>query len=151
VNRLRRGKRKARQGQRRVRIGAPDRSLTGLAGLVAVDELVDRLGIVRELDANIDPIKVRQRGLTGGQLVAGMATGQLAGADCLAGLDRAGADAVSSMLTCAPIPGSRTAGRLADMFDAGRLAGIETAMAAVYRRWLSLDPPSPAGDLDLDL
>ena len=69
--------------------------MTGLAGLVAVDELIDRLGIVRELDANIDPIKVRDRGLTGGQLLAGMATGQLAGADCLAGLDRVRADVVS--------------------------------------------------------
>ncbi len=46
----------------------------------------------------------------------------------------------ASMLTCAPIPGSRTAGRLAGAFDAGRLAGIETAMAAVYRRWLSVAP-----------
>ncbi len=42
------------------------------------------------------------------------------------------------MLTCAPIPGSRTAGRLAGAFDAGRLTGIETAMAAVYHRWLAL-------------
>ena len=140
MNRLRRGKRKARQGSRRVRIGAPDATVTGLAGLVAVDELIDRLGIVRELDANIDPIKVRQRGLTAGQLVAGMAAGQLAGADCLAGLDRVRADAVSRTLSCAPIPESRTAGRLAGAFDAGRLAGIETALAAVYRRWLALAP-----------
>ena len=114
--------------------------MTGLAGLVAVDELVDRLGVVRELDANIDPIKVRERGLSGGQLVAGMATGQLAGADCLAGLDRVRADAVSGLLTCAPIPQSRTAGRLAGAFGADRLAGIEVAMAAVYRRWLDLVP-----------
>jgi len=62
VNRLWRGKRKARQGRRRVRIGAPDSTVTGLAGLVAVDELIDRLGIVRELDAYIEAIKVRQRG-----------------------------------------------------------------------------------------
>ncbi len=44
------------------------------------------------------------------------------------------------MLTCAPIPESRTAGRLAGAFDAGRLAGIEMALAAVYRRWLALVP-----------
>ncbi len=42
VSRVRRQKRTAKQGRRRVRIGAPDASLTGLAGLVAVDELTGR-------------------------------------------------------------------------------------------------------------
>ncbi len=73
VSRVRRQKRTAKQGRRRVRIGAPDASLTGLAGLVAVDELTERLGMVAELDAGIGPIKQRARGLSGGQLLLGMA------------------------------------------------------------------------------
>ncbi len=93
VNRIRRDKRKVRRARRRARIGAADRTVTGLAGVVAVDELIDRFGVVAALDAGIGPIKVRQRGPSGGQLLAGMATGQLAGADCLAGLDRLRGDA----------------------------------------------------------
>lgn len=45
-----------------------DVSLTGLAGLVAVDELTERLG----LDVRIAPIMQRRRGLTGGQLLLGI-------------------------------------------------------------------------------
>jgi len=52
-----------------VRIGRPDASLTGLAGLVCVDELVGRLGIVAELDRGIGPVKDRDRGASAGQLL----------------------------------------------------------------------------------
>lgn len=88
VKKIRPRKRKSKQVKRRVRIGAPDPSVTGLAGLVAVDELTARLGLVAELDRGIGPIKTRERGLTGGQLLVGMATAQLVGQDCLAGMDR---------------------------------------------------------------
>ena len=57
----------------------PDGSLTALAGLAAVDELTGRLGMVTELDRGIGPIKQRDRGLTGGQLLMGMAAAQLVG------------------------------------------------------------------------
>lgn len=87
---VRRKKRNSKHSKRRVRLGAPDPTVTGLAGLVAVDELTARLGLVTELDAGIGPIKQRQRGLTGGQLLVGMASAQLLGQDCLAGLDRVG-------------------------------------------------------------
>jgi hypothetical protein len=59
--------------RRRVRVGAPDPSLTPVSGMVAVAELVDRLGMIRLLDLAIGPIKVRERGFTGGQLLAGLA------------------------------------------------------------------------------
>ena len=58
---------------RRVGIGVPDASVTGLAGLVAVEEVTARLGMVAALDAAIGPVKQRDRGLTGGQLLVGMA------------------------------------------------------------------------------
>ncbi len=100
---VRRRKRTAKQMRRRVRIGAPDASLTGLAGLAAVDEVSERLAMVAELDAGIGPIKQRARGLSGGQLLLGMASAQLAGQDCLAGMDRIRADAGSALLRAAPV------------------------------------------------
>jgi len=87
VSKLRGKKRRSAKGSaRRVRIGVPDGSLTALAGLAAVDELTGRL--VTELDRGIGPIKQRDRGLSVGQLLMGMAAAQLVGRDCLAGLDR---------------------------------------------------------------
>jgi len=34
-------------------VGAPDRSLTPAAGMLAVSELVDRLGVVQALDVEV--------------------------------------------------------------------------------------------------
>jgi hypothetical protein len=53
VVRIRGRKRKRRQA----RIGAPDRALTPSAGLAAVSELFDRLGVIAALDAAVGPIK----------------------------------------------------------------------------------------------
>ena len=53
--------RRRRALRRRVRMGAPDRSLTGFSGMLAVTELVDRLGVIDRLDAAIGPIKKRDR------------------------------------------------------------------------------------------
>lgn len=60
-----------------------------------MSELVDRLGVIRLLDAaigptkvrNLGPTKVRNRGYTGGELLVGLAAVQLAGEDFLVGLD----------------------------------------------------------------
>ena len=71
--------------RRRVRIGAPDPALTPVSGMAAVSELVEHLGVVRRLDAAIGPIKTRDRGHTGGELLVGMAAAQLAGEDFLVG------------------------------------------------------------------
>jgi hypothetical protein len=140
VSRVRRHKRTAKQTRRRVRIGAPDATLTGLAGLVAVDELIERLGMVPELDAAIGPIKQRRRGLTGGQLLLGMTAAQLAGQDCLAGMNRIRADAGSALLSSAPVAPSTTAGALAGRFGQVQLASVETALKCIYTRWLARVP-----------
>jgi len=124
----------------RVRIGEPDRTLTGLAGLAAVEELITRLGVVGVLDRGIGSVKARERGLSGGQLLMGMATAQLAGQDCLAGLDRVRADAGSALLTGAPVAPSRTAGRLAGRFGPPQLAGIESSLSELHTRWLGVVP-----------
>ena len=57
----------------RVRAGAPDWSLTANAGLAAVTELCDRLGVVEELDAAVGPVKQRDRGFGAGELLCGIA------------------------------------------------------------------------------
>jgi len=138
-------KRRATRSRPVVRIGRPDASLTGLAGLVCVDELVGRLGIVGELDRGIGPVKARDRGHTAGQLLVGMAAGLLAGQDCLTGSDRVRADPGSRLLEHAPVPAATTAAGLARRFDPQahgphRLAGIEAGLAKVYQRWLGVVP-----------
>jgi hypothetical protein len=54
------------QSRGRVRVGARDSSLTGTAGMVAVTELLDRLDVIRLLDAAVGPIKQRDRGFGAG-------------------------------------------------------------------------------------
>src|SRR5918999_1855405 len=54
--------REIRRLRRRVGIGAPDRSLTGVSGVVAGTGLVDRLNMIKLLDAAIGRIKSRDRG-----------------------------------------------------------------------------------------
>lgn len=140
VNNLRRNERAGKRCARRVGIGEPDKTLTGLAGLAAVEELIARLGLVEVLNRGIGPIKQRDRGLSGGQLLMAMATAQLVGQDCLAGMDRVRADAGSALLIEAPVAPSRTAARLAGRFGPAQLTGIEASLSEVYTRWLAVVP-----------
>jgi Transposase DDE domain group 1 len=124
-----------------VGVGAPDRSLTGMSGMAAVTELVERLGVVALLDAAVGPIKARARGMGVGQLLVGMAAAQLAGQDHLVGLDRHRADAAGQLLT--PVPGlsSTTAAGLARRVNAGQWAAVEQGVAGATARMLALLPP----------
>jgi len=110
-------------------VGAPDPWLTMNAGLVAVTELVDRLGVVAGLDAAMGPVKVRDRGFSAGQLLVGIMAAQLAGEDFLVGLDRQRADAAGQVL--APVPGlaSTTAAGLARRVSAEQWAAVEQGVA----------------------
>ncbi len=92
------------------------------------------------LNRGIGPVKQRDRGLSGGQLLMGMATAQLVGQDCLAGLDRVRSDAASALLCEAPVAPSRTAARLAGRFGPAQLSGIETSLSELYTRWLHMVP-----------
>ena len=143
MSRLRRrgGKRKL------VRIGAPDRSVTGSAGLVAVAELTDRLDVAGCLDRGIGAFKQRQRGLTGGQLLVALAESQLLGKAWLSGLDRLREDGAAAALTSVPFPPSTTAGSLARRFTSERLAGIEVGLAELTGRWMSLLPADRRAEL----
>jgi len=117
--------------RRRVRIGAPDQSLTQYSGMAAVTELVDRLGMVRLLDAAIGSIKSRDRGFTAGQVLVGMACAQLAGEDFLVGLDRFRTDAAGQVLAAVPGLASTTAAGLARRLSDGQWRAVETGLGNI--------------------
>ena len=136
-----------RRLRRRVRVGAPDPTLTGVSGMAAVTELVDRLGMVRSLDTAIGPIKARDRGHTGGELLVGMAAAQLAGEDFLVGLDHQRDDVAGQVL--APVAGlsSTTAAGLARRFTDGQWHGVETGVGDIGAAMLAALPPARAAAL----
>jgi len=122
-----------------VRFGAPDASLTGSAGVLAVGELMDRLGVIEALDTGIGAIKSRARGLTGGQLVAALAQCQLLDGKFVAAVDRHRVDTAAQALSAVPAVASTTAGGLARRFTPARVAGIEAGNAQIVARgWARL-------------
>ncbi len=117
----------------------PDASLTSSAGMLALGELMDRLGVIEALDSGIGPIKSRSRGVTGGELVAALAQCQLLDGAFVAALDRHRADTAAQALSAVPGLASTTAGGLARRFTPARVAGIEAGNAAVIARgWARL-------------
>ena len=133
---------RSRAGKRQqARIGAPDRSLTANAGLAAVTELCERLGVIEALDAAVGPVKQRDRGFGAGELLCGIGAAQLAGEDFLTGLDRQRADAAGQQLT--PVPGlaSTTAAGLARRITPAQWQAVESGLAVVTGRMLALLPP----------
>jgi DDE family transposase len=139
--------REIRRLRRRVRIGAPDPSVTRFSGMAAVTELIDRLNMVELLDAAIGPIKVRDRGLSGGQVLVGVACAQLAGEDFLVGLDRYRADVAGQVLAAVPGLSSTTAAGLARRFTEGQWRAVETAVGDVHTRMLAALPEQRAARL----
>ena len=110
----------------RVRVGAADASLTPVSGVVAVAELVDRLGVVAAFDEAVGGIKQRDRGLSAGGLLVALAQTQMLGGDFLVSLDRRRDDPVGEALSAVSTPASTTAAGLAARFDAAHLVGIAT-------------------------
>ncbi len=106
--------------------------------------LLPRIGA---LDAAVGPIKQRERGFGAGQLLAGIAAAQLAEEDFLTGLDRPRADAAGQQLT--PVPGlaATTAAGLARRVTPAQWQAVESGLAAVTGRMLSLLPPERAAAL----
>jgi hypothetical protein len=152
-----RGRRRARKSARRsARFGAPDASLTGSAGVLAVGELMDRLGVIEALDTGIGPIKSRARGVSGGQLVAALAQCQLLDGKFVNATDRHRADAAAQALSAVPGLASTTVGGLARRFTPDRVAGIEAGNTEIITRgWAQLPErrraAALAGRVSIDL
>jgi len=130
-----------------VRIGAPDPTLTPVAGMLAVTELCERLDVIGRLDAAIGPIKQRRRGHTAAGMLVGVAAAQLAGEDFFVGLDRQRADRAGQQL--APVPGlaATTAAGLARKFTDGQWVAVETGLGDVATAALAALPPERAAAL----
>jgi Transposase DDE domain group 1 len=143
VNRIRGGGQK----RQRPRVGAPDAALTPNAGLAAITELCGRLGVIEALDAAVGPVKQRDRGFGAGELLTGIAAAQLAGEDFLTGLDRQRADAAGQLIT--PVPGlaSTTAAGVARRLTPVQWQAVESGLAVVTGRMLSLLPVQRAAAL----
>lgn len=122
--------------------------MTGAAGMLAVTELVDRLGIVSAIDARVGPIKQRARGLSAGEFLVGLACAQMAGEEYLVGLDRRRADTAGGLLSPVPPSPSTTAATLAKRFDTTAWHGLEAAIGQLSSRVLGhLDPQRRAAVL----
>jgi hypothetical protein len=121
--------------------------MTENGGLLAVAELDQALGITATLDTCVGRVEQRDRGLSGGEFMLGMASVQLTGEDHLVGFDRLRADAVGERLLPAPVPPSTTAATLAARFGPAQWAGIETASAQLTSRALRALPPEDKGRL----
>jgi hypothetical protein len=138
VSRIRNAKGSGKRSLGRVHIGRSDPSVTGNAGMIAVTELLERLDVIRLLDAAVGAIKQRDRGFGAGELLVGIASAQLAGQDFLVGLDRYRVDAAGQAL--APVPGlaSTTAAGLAKRINDRQWHATETGLAAVTEQMLAL-------------
>jgi hypothetical protein len=117
--------------------------------MVAVSELVDRLGVIGSLDAAVGPIKQRDRGFGARELLVGLAAAQLAGEGFLVGLDRQRADVAGQVIVVAgqvivpvPVPGlaSTTASGLARRFGDTQWKAVEAGVARVTERMLDRLP-----------
>jgi len=115
----------------RVRVGAPDASLTPASGVVAVAELVGRLGVAGALDDAVGAIKRRDWGLSAGEFLVVLAQAQMCGAQFWTGLDRRRADTAGESLSAVATPASTTAVELARRFGPAQLAGIEEGIGEI--------------------
>jgi hypothetical protein len=140
----------------RVRVGAADASLTPASGVVAVAELVGRLGVVGALDDAVGAVKQRDRGLTAGQFLVAVAQAQMVGAQFWVDLDRRRVDTAGEALSVVATPAATTAVELAQRFGSAQWAGVEEGIGEIVGRVLGLLPAARravlrAGGATIDL
>lgn len=140
MKRVRRRKPARKCARGRVRIGAPDPSLTATSGVAAIAEFVEKLDVVGTFDRGIGAIKQRARGASAGELLVGLAQSQLLGGDALVALDRQRRDVAAVELSAVPAVPATTAGSMARRFTPTHFAGVETANAAMVTRAYRLLP-----------
>lgn len=151
MKRVRRAKSTRKRARKRVRIGAPDPSLTATSGVAAVAEFVEKLDVVGTFDRGIGAIKQRARGASAGELLVGLVQSQMLGGDALVALDRQRRDAAAVELSAVPTLPATTAGNLARRFTPAHFAGVEAANAAVVARAYRLLPSDRRAKLEQSL
>jgi hypothetical protein len=114
--------------------------LTPVSGVVAVAELIGRLGVTAALDDAVGVIKQRDRGLSAGEFLVAVAQAQMFGAEFWTGLDRRRSDPAGEALSAVATPASTTAVELAGRFGPMRLAGIEEGIGEIVCRVLGSLP-----------
>jgi hypothetical protein len=86
-----------------VQVGAPDETVTGHAGVLAVSELVSRLAVIDTLNDFVGAVRQRDRGLSAGGFLVALA--HMLGIGFFSDLDRLRADEVAQTLSAASTPG----------------------------------------------
>jgi Transposase DDE domain group 1 len=114
--------------------------LTPVSGVVAVAELVGRLGVTGVLDDAVGRVKQRDRGLSAGEFLVAVAQAQMFGAGFWTGLDRRRADAAGEALSAVATPASTTAVQLAKRFGSMQFAGVEEGVGELVCRVLGVLP-----------
>jgi hypothetical protein len=143
----------------RIVFRADDERLTPFAGLAVIGVIVRTLGLVGLIDGELArerraaPVKVRARGVSGGELVLALAESQLVGGECFDDIEELRADEAGAGLRGSwRVPAAATARQLARRFRRCHLQAIERAIARVggrLDRALGRDLGEPA-TIDLD-
>jgi Transposase DDE domain group 1 len=143
----------------RIEIRADEETLTPYAGLAVTGQLVRALRLVPLLDADLGqvrrarPVKLRERGLSGGELVVSLAECQLVGGQCFSDVEDLRADRAGAALRAVrEAPSAPTARQLAGRFRRSHIQAAERALAragCALDRALDRDPAEPV-TIDLD-
>ena len=126
----------------RIVFRADDERLTAFAGLAVIGALTRTLGLVGLLDGELArerraaPVKVRARGVSGGELLLALAESQLIGGECFDDIEelRADAGAGAGLRGARRVPAASTARQLARRFRRCHIQAVERAIARVGGR-----------------
>ncbi|MCA1698646.1 MAG: IS1380 family transposase [Actinobacteria bacterium] len=136
---MNRGHRARRVG--RIVFRADDERLTPFAGLAVIGAIARTLGLVSLIDGELArerraaPVKVRARGVSGGELVLALAESQLVGGECFDDIEGLRADQAGAWLRgSVRVPAAATARQLARRFRRCHIQAIERAIARVAGR-----------------
>ena len=143
----------------RIEIRADEQTLTPYAGLAITGRLVPGLRLVALLDAELwrvrraAPVKLRERGLSAGELLVSLAECQLVGGECFSDVEELRADRAGAALRAvADAPSASCALQLAKRFRRSHIQAAERALARAGQaldRQLGRDPAEPV-TIDLD-
>jgi len=125
----------------RIVFRADDERLTPFGGLAVVGVIARTLGLVGLVDGELDrerraaPVKVRKRGVSGGELMLALAESQMVGGECFDDIEDLRADRAGSGLRGAVrVPAAATARQLARRFRRCHIQAIERAVARIGGR-----------------